>query len=384
MKVLVGLSGGVDSAVAAFLLKEQGHDVVCVSMAVSGSDLQLSPKANSCLGGDETKRIEEARNVAAFLGLPFYEIDCRDEYRRIVLDNFKQEYLAGRTPNPCVRCNGLIKFGALLRESEKKGLQFDKFATGHYAQITEVNGRYAIQCAVDKKKDQSYFIYRLTQEQLAKLIFPLGTMTKQEVREVARAAKLPVSEKKESQDFYSGDYSELLEEKDRKGKIIDINGKVLGEHNGFWHYTIGQRKGLAVSADSPLYVIDINACNNEVVLGYESDALQDTFEVINITSSLLDVEKVENHDVEREVLVKVRSAQQLQHAIIKIVKNNSIISGELMNNQVSQNVSDDIFKSSVKIICKLKEPQRSITPGQSAVFYCGETVICGGVICTSS
>ncbi|MDR2337798.1 MAG: tRNA 2-thiouridine(34) synthase MnmA [Deltaproteobacteria bacterium] len=353
MKILVGLSGGVDSATAAYILKEAGHEVVGVTMAILDPGLKLNAKADSCLSADEATHIREAEDVAKFLDIPFYIIDCKEEYKKLVLENFKQEYLSGRTPNPCVRCNSLIKFGALLQGSARQGIRFDKFATGHYAQIVQHNGRYAIKRGGDPKKDQSYFIYRLSQEQLSNLMFPLGAYTKREVRELARSAGLPVSEKKESQDFYGGDYAELLGEPDRKGKIVDTHGKVLGEHNGFWYYTIGQRKGLGVSAESPLYVVDIDVSRNEVVLGYESESLKTSFEVESVVSGALDVvEKV----CQLDVLVKVRSAQIPKPAKITIEEGGA------------------------KILCELSEPQRSITPGQSAVFYRDDLVLCGGVI----
>ena len=260
MKILVGMSGGVDSSVAALLLKEQGHEVVGATMKIWSDEKhkRLAPSVktesckDACYGPNEKEDIEEARKICEKIGIPFYVFDCSKEYEQIVLDNFKQEYLSGRTPNPCIRCNSLIKFDVLPFIAKKSGLEFDKFATGHYARVEEgENARFMLKKGVNPKKDQSYFLYKLRQDQLSNIIMPLGGYEKAQIRDIAKNAGLKVYDKPDSQDFYSGDYNELLEVKPAPGDIVDKNGKVLGKHEGIWNYTIGQRKGLGIAHSSP-------------------------------------------------------------------------------------------------------------------------------------
>lgn len=269
MKIAVGLSGGVDSSVAAALLIEQGHEVTGVTMKHAQGNLYKSmPGVTAYFGGDEEEEIREAEAVAEKLGIPFLVIDLTKEYEEIVLDYFREEYLAGRTPNPCVRCNQQIKFTLLMDRCMEK-IPFDAFATGHYARVEEdeETGRMLLKQAAYRRKDQSYFLSQLSQDQLRKVIFPLGHLTKEEVRAAAASYGLPTADKEESQDFFAGDYRELFPEKPQPGSIVDMEGKILGRHSGIISYTIGQRRGLGISAPEPLYVIRIDAEQNEVVVG---------------------------------------------------------------------------------------------------------------------
>ena len=213
--------------------------------------------------------------AARKLGIDFVKVDCRDPYRRAVLDNFRLEYSCGRTPNPCVLCNSLIKFGVLPSAAEKQGIKFDKFATGHYARVEfdEKSGKYLLKKAKDLSRDQSYFLHRLTQRQLSRVLFPLGEMTKPEIREIARKAGLEVADKEDSQDFYCGDYNDLLNFPSKPGDIVTLDGQAVARHEGLWHYTIGKRKGLGISGfKTPMYVVRLDAAKNQVVIG-PKDAL---------------------------------------------------------------------------------------------------------------
>jgi len=352
-KVIVGLSGGVDSSVAAYLLKQQGYDVTGVTMSIWDGKPGVVPSGkHACYGPDENEEIEEARELAGILEIPYRVFDCSKKYKTLVLDYFRQEYLSGRTPNPCVKCNQLIKFGMLPEMAKKEGLVFDYFATGHYA-IVEWNAqrkRFLLKKGVDPRKDQTYFIYRLTQEQLSQILFPIGNMTKQEVRETAAKINIPLSEKEESQDFYSGDYRDLLDVQDTPGNIIDRKGNVLGKHNGFWNFTIGQRKGLGVAYSEPLYVLSLNKEMNTVIVGTREEVMNSSFIVNELNWIAL-----KSLDKPMEVNVKIRSAQNATGARIEPFENDS-----------------------VKVTFYL--PNDGITPGQSAVFYQDNLVLGGGVI----
>jgi tRNA-specific 2-thiouridylase len=350
MKIAVGLSGGVDSAVAALLLKQAGHEVSGLTMSIWQDKPEYKAcTGDACFGPDEKEDIALAQKIADILQIPYQVLDCAAQYQKIVLDYFKQEYLSGRTPNPCVFCNSQVKFGVLLELARQSGVEFTKFATGHYANITEVNGRFVLKKAADKNKDQTYFLYRLKQEQLAQIIFPLGGLTKVEVRKIARENNLPVSDKPDSQDFYSGDYNDLLGAADKPGNIVDTHGKVLGTHNGYWHFTIGQRKGLGVAAERPLYVLDFNVPKNEVIVGYEEETLRRGLIADNL--NWLIAEKPERMFTQ----IKIRSAQQEFPAEI-------------------------IPRADNTIEARFAEPQKAVTRGQSVVVYDGEYVLGGGVI----
>ncbi len=349
-KILVGLSGGVDSSTTAALLKKQGYDVIGVTMAIWG-DRKVKPSTGihgACLGPDERKDIEAAQKLADFIGIPYQVIDCSKEYDDIVLKYFKSEYLSGRTPNPCIRCNSLIKFGALPLIAREKGIKFDKFATGHYARIIEKDGIYHLARGKDKSKDQSYFLYKLTQDQLKNSLMPLGEYEKTEVRKLARDFWLDVSDKPDSQDFYEGDYNELLEVSEKEGDIVDTDGKVLGKHKGIWNYTIGQRKGMGISSSEPLYVIKLNEKTNTVVVGNIDETFKKTLIAteINYPSG----EQIKNG----RYFAKIRSSQPLRECQIEVIDG--------------------------KIKVEFSDYQKSITQGQSVVIYDGEFVAAGGII----
>jgi tRNA-specific 2-thiouridylase len=355
MKIAVGMSGGVDSSVAAMLLKKEGHDVTGVTMKIwRGGKSGHAPKGNACYGPDEAADIEQTRTLCKTLGIDYQVIDCSEQYEKIVLENFRKEYRSGRTPNPCIRCNQTVKFGVLPRLAKEAGLEFDKFATGHYARVDfdYAAKRWLLMRGIDKHKDQSYFLYRLSQEQLATVMFPLGGMKKDEVRKIAKEAGLAVHDKEESQDFYSDDYADIIGNKGQPGDIVDVSGTVLGKHNGIWNYTIGQRKGLGIAFREPLYVLSIDAGTNRVVVGTEKETLRSVFTVIDC--AWIAFEKPEGPFTAK---VKIRSATPAAECAIEP-------SGM------------DIVKVS------FPESHSGITPGQSAVFYKNEIVIGGGIINT--
>lgn len=350
MKIAVGLSGGVDSSLAAALLAEAGHEVVGVTMKLWKEGRPAGPVVmrDACFGPGEAEDIERAEALCARLGIAYRVFDCADAYEREILDHFRREYLAGRTPNPCVRCNAAMKFGLLPRLAREAGLEFDKFATGHYARLERgADGAWHLLRGMDRKKDQSYFLYRLGQEQLAAAMFPLGGMTKEAVRAEARRRGLAAADRADSQDFYGGEYAELLEQTPRPGKIVDTSGKVLGEHMGYWNYTVGQRRGLGVGGGRKLYVVETNACRNEVVVG---DAEETVCREIRLEGESW----VSGHrPPDGPLACKIRST------------------GE---------PADAFWTADAALVRFAADTVRGAAPGQSAVLYRGEEVLGGGAI----
>lgn len=352
IKVLVGLSGGIDSSVSALLLKEKGYDVKGVFMKIFDErNKKFVNFKNACYGPEE-KDIEDVEKICKILNIPFYIIDLKNEYKEIVLKYFKDEYLSGRTPNPCIICNRFLKFGILLKKAFSSGINFDYFATGHYARIEydKRKKRYILKKGIDKEKDQSYFLFLLTQEQLSKIIFPLGNYTKKMIREIGERYGFPLINKEESQDFISGDRFFLFEKDKKEGLIVDRKGNILGKHKGIIYYTIGQRKGLGIATGKPLYVIEINSKENKIVVGEENDLYKKGIMVENL--NFISIEKLEK---QIEVEVKIRYKHNPAKALIK-----------------------PIDKDRVEVI--FKKPQKAPTPGQAAVFYIKDKVVGGGFI----
>jgi tRNA-specific 2-thiouridylase len=352
-KVAVAMSGGVDSSVAAALLKEKGYEVIGVTMKVwDGETLPANGTRHACYGPGEEEDLEDARKVAQVLGIPLNIFNLRQEYKIEVLDYFCHEYLSGRTPNPCIRCNRRVKFDALLRKARDTGIEFDYFATGHYARVEHDEGRsrYLLKKAKDMAKDQSYFLFALSQEQLSNSLFPLGNHTKEEVRKMARDLELGIDDKPESQDFFAGDYSSLLGKVARPGPILNKEGEILGEHRGIPFYTIGQRKGLRISSKEPLYVTAIDQEKNVIVVGPKEEVYGD--ELVAMELNWIAIQ-----ELSRPVDLKAKIRYLHKEAEAMVIP-----------------LDED------KVHVKFKEPQMAITPGQAVVFYDDDTVIGGGTI----
>lgn len=348
-KVVVGLSGGVDSSVAAFLLKEQGYEVIGVTM------LLWSPEQERAQA--EPQSVVDARKVAEHLGIEYHVLDFKAQFKKEVVDYFTSEYLAGRTPNPCNVCNRRIKWEALLAWANEQGAEY--IATGHYARIDQLeNGRYAIRNSVTAQKDQTYALYNLTQEQLRKTLLPVGEFLKEEIRNIAKEQKLPVADKSDSQDICfipDGDYGAFLEKEagDRipgEGNFVTTDGTVIGRHKGVTHYTIGQRKGLGIAMGHPVFVCEIRPETNEVVIGENEDIFSCKLVCRDVNYMGMEEGKEPSH-----CMAKVRYAHKGDMCRLE----------KLQDGRIS--------------VC-FEKPVRAITPGQAVVFYDGEYVLGGGII----
>jgi tRNA-specific 2-thiouridylase len=356
-RVLLGMSGGVDSSVAGYLLREHGYEVIGVTMKVWPQDC-ISRAEDKCCG---PQAIADARGVAHSLGIPHYVVDEADQFEQLVIDYFSSEYQAGRTPNPCVMCNEKLKFGNLW--SKAAALGCDYIATGHYAVIEHRSDCAILRKGIDPRKDQSYFLFSLRQPQLRRALTPLGTMHKAQIREIAHSLGLKVADKSDSQEicFVPGnDYkaflrSHLGESEFHRGEIYDVEGNFVGEHGGIELFTIGQRKGLPGGSLRPRYVVDVDPETNRVIVGDADDLICDEFEVDRVNwHPIAGVDAPGNREI--EATVKIRYNHPGTSATVMPLENN---------------------RARVRLV----EPQRAVTPGQAAVIYDGDIVLGGGWIC---
>ena len=352
-RVVVAMSGGVDSSVAAALLVEAGYDVVGIMMRLWSDTLETAaPIVNRCCTPDQ---MADARRVADHLDIPFYVLDAQSQFREAIVQPFIDDHQHGRTPNPCINCNRKIRFGFLLQHAQALGAQF--LATGHYARIRENNGSYQLLKGLDTSKDQSYVLYTLNQQKLAHVLFPVGEFDKAEVREMARQFGLPVASKHDSQDLcfvVDGDNKGFLQRYAGKGftsgPIVDQNGSELGRHDGLPFYTIGQRKGLGISSSKPLFVLGKDFSTNRIIVGPREALHEDRLRVrdLNWISGMVVSD-------EREVQIKIRYKT-------------TAVTGHIH------------LADKGEAVVKLKEPVSGVTPGQGAVFYDGDVCLGGGII----
>ena len=353
--VVVGMSGGVDSSVAAYLLKEQGYNVIGVTMQIWQDEArEVQEEEGGCCG---LSAVEDARRVAASLNIPHYVMNFKKEFQSQVMDYFVQEYMAGRTPNPCIACNRYVKWESLLQKS--LGLGADYIATGHYARVEQLeNGRFAIRRSVTARKDQTYALYNLTQEQLARTLMPVGDYEKEEIRKIAQEIGLNVAAKPDSQEICfipDHDYASFIQaytgKEDQPGNFVDLQGNVLGRHRGITHYTVGQRKGLNLSMGHPVFVVAIRPETIEVGIGENQDVLTNTLRCSKLYWRAVDGLE----DGELRLSAKIRYSHKDEPCVIR-------------------KIGEDLVE------CIFDRPVRAVTPGQAVVFYQGDYVAGGGTI----
>lgn len=354
-KVVVGMSGGVDSSVAAYLLKEQGYDVIGVTMQIWQDEEEEARSASGgCCG---LSAVDDARRVAEHLKIPYYVMNFKKEFQCNVIDYFVEEYLRGRTPNPCIACNRYVKWESLLKRSLAIGA--DYIATGHYARIDRLeNGRYAIRNSVTAAKDQTYALYNLTQEQLSHTLMPVGEYHKEEIRKIAKEAGLPVAFKPDSQEICfvpDNDYAAFIDREAGErvpgpGNFVDRDGNVLGRHKGITHYTVGQRKGLEIAMGRRIFVTEIRPDTGEVVLGENEDVFTDT-----VLCDRVNYMAMPELTEPMRVLAKIRYNHGGEYGVLE-------------------------KRSGGRILCRFERKVRASTPGQAIVFYRGEHVLGGGTI----
>lgn len=354
-RVVIGMSGGVDSSVAAYILKEQGYDVIGITMQI-WQDMreEAFEREGGCCS---LSAVEDARRVCDKLDIPFYVVNFKQIFEKKVIDYFVEEYFLGRTPNPCIACNRYIKFEALLDKA--RALEADYVSTGHYARVgfDEHYQRYVLKKSATIKKDQTYALYNLTQKQLSATLMPLGDYHKEQIREIAHQQQLGVASKPDSQEicFVDDDnYARFLTERRpnavKPGYFVDTKGNVLGKHNGIVHYTIGQRKGLGIAFGKPMFVVELIPDRNLVVLGDETEVFSKELIATDLNYIIF-----ENLEKSMKVKAKIRYSAQEADCIV-----------------------EPLGKDKVKVI--FDEPQRAITPGQSVVFYDGDYILGGGKI----
>jgi len=356
-KVVVGMSGGVDSSVAAYLLKEEGYEVIGVTMQIWQDEEACATEENAgCCG---LSAVDDARRVAQALDIPYYVMNFKSEFKKQVIDYFIEEYLAGRTPNPCIACNRYVKWESLLKRSLDIGADF--IATGHYARIVSLpNGRDTLKKSKTTEKDQTYALYNLTQEQLKHTLMPVGAYTKEQIREIAAQIHLPVARKPDSQEICfvpDHDYARFIEENTNQkiieGNFVTSQGEIIGRHKGITHYTVGQRKGLNLSMGHPVFVTAIRPETNEVVIGENEDVFAG-----GLLCSQLNFMSISDFPGEMQATAKIRYNHKGASCMIRRTGKD-------------------------KAECWFDEPQRAITPGQAVVFYDGDLVIGGGTILRS-
>lgn len=353
-KVVIGMSGGVDSSVAAYLLKEAGYEVIGVTMQIwQDETCYVQEESGGCCG---LSAVDDARRVANSLDIPYYVMNFKNEFKENVMDYFIDEYLVGRTPNPCIACNRYVKWESLLKRSLDIGA--DYIATGHYARVVKLdNGRYTLMKSATADKDQTYALYNLTQYQLEHTLMPVGEYTKDQIRDLANKIDLPVANKPDSQEICfipDNDYASFIKNNTdmllQEGNFVNTKGEVIGTHKGIVHYTVGQRKGLNLSMGHPVFVVEIRPKTNEVVIGENQDVFSSKLYADKL--NFMSISDLEN---DMSVEAKIRYSHKGAKAVIR-------------------KIEEDLLE------CVFEEPQRAITPGQAVVFYQGDYVVGGGTI----